>query len=392
MVAAGRQRRGFGALRKLPSGRYQASFVGPDLQRYTADTTFTAKTDAEGWLWERRREIEDGTWQAPAAAQAARKRDQRAETFEAYATHWVANRTNDHGEPLRPSTRTQYEGLLDKYLLPTLGELRLTDITKDVVRDWYHDTDVLNRKATPRAASKAYGLFRAIMNSAVDEGLISASPVHLRGAGYAPKRRQLEPASLQELDVIVANMPEQHRLQVLLASWCAMRYGEIAELRRKDVRISRKADAATGTVRIRRAVVFLTGDVRVGPPKTDAGIRDVAIPPHILPAVEDHLERFAQKGAEGLLFPSTLGKHQWPSVVEHHFRVAREFAGRPELRFHDLRHTGAVMAAQQGATLADLQARLGHSTANAALLYQHTAKGRDQLIAERLSQLAEPGA
>lgn len=49
--------------------------------------------------------------------------------------------------------------------------------------------------------------------------------------------------------------------------------------------------------------------------------------------------------------------------------------------------TGAVMAAQQGATLADLQARLGHSTANAALLYQPTAKARDQLIAESLSKL-----
>jgi len=45
------------------------------------------------------------------------------------------------------------------------------------------------------------------------------------------------------------------------------------------------------------------------------------------------------------------------------------------------------MAAQQGATLADLQARLDHSTANAALLYQHTAKGRDQLIAESLPKL-----
>jgi len=63
--------------------------------------------------------------------------------------------------------------------------------------------------------------------------------------------------------------------------------------------------------------------------------------------------------------------------------------GRPDLRFHDLRHTGAVMAAQQGATLADLQARLGHSTANAALLYQHPAKGRQQLIAENLSRLVD---
>lgn len=46
------------------------------------------------------------------------------------------------------------------------------------------------------------------MNSAVDEDLIEASPVHIRGAGYQPKRRRLEPGSIEELDVIVENMPE----------------------------------------------------------------------------------------------------------------------------------------------------------------------------------------
>jgi len=53
------------------------------------------------------------------------------------------------------------------------------------------------------------------------------------------------------------------------------------------------------------------------------------------------------------------------------------------------RHTGTVMAAQAGATMADVQARLGHSTAAAALRYLHTAQGRDALIAKRLSELAQ---
>ncbi|HBX82376.1 MAG TPA: hypothetical protein DEG88_04430 [Propionibacteriaceae bacterium] len=62
-----------------------------------------------------------------------------------------------------------------------------------------------------------------------------------------------------------------------------------------------------------------------------------------------------------------------------YFKQAAAIAGLSDLRFHDLRHAGAVMAAQQGATVADIQAQLGHSTANAALLDQHTAEGRDQL-------------
>lgn len=67
---------------------------------------------------------------------------------------------------------------------------------------------------------------------------------------------------------------------------------------------------------------------------------------------------------------------------------ARDAAGRPDLRFHDLRHTGAVLAAATGATLAELMARLGHSTAGAALRYQHAAAERDKVIAAALSKLA----
>jgi integrase len=68
---------------------------------------------------------------------------------------------------------------------------------------------------------------------------------------------------------------------------------------------------------------------------------------------------------------------------------ARKAAGRDDLRFHDLRHTGAVLAAQQGATIAELMARLGHTTPQMAIKYQHASLDRDAEIARRLSALAE---
>ena len=148
-------------------------------------------------------------------------------------------------------------------------------------------------------------------------------------------------------------------------------------------------DCEEPVIQVRRAVIFLQGSKEVGRPKSDAGIRNVAILPHVIPAVVEHLRHHAARGPSCLLFPADGGGHLWPSVVQKHFRLAREGANRPDLRFHDLRHTGAVLAAQQGATIADLQARLGHSTAAAALLYQHTAEGRDQLIAQRLSALLD---
>jgi integrase len=78
------------------------------------------------------------------------------------------------------------------------------------------------------------------------------------------------------------------------------------------------------------------------------------------------------------MHPRTFGKA---------FDKARAAAERPDLHFHDLRHTGAVLAAQTGATLAELMARLGHSTPGAAMRYQHAAADRDRAIAEALSKM-----
>jgi len=78
------------------------------------------------------------------------------------------------------------------------------------------------------------------------------------------------------------------------------------------------------------------------------------------------------------------------TVARNRFAMSgrsRRRAGRPDLRVHDLRHTGATMAARAGATLAELQERLGHSSVDAALRYQHAARGRDQEIAAALSAM-----
>jgi Phage integrase family. len=76
------------------------------------------------------------------------------------------------------------------------------------------------------------------------------------------------------------------------------------------------------------------------------------------------------------------------NTVRRHWMKAREAAGRPTMRIHDLRHTGAVLAALAGATSKESQDRLGHLTADAANRYQHVARGRDVEIAKKLSELA----
>ena len=192
---------------------------------------------------------------------------------------------------------------------------------------------------------------------------------------------------------------------VLLASWCALRFGELTELRRRDIIIVEPTEAELcnalhngaeapepfGVVRVERAVVRIESGFQPTTPKSDAGRRDVEIPPHLLPAIKAHLDKFVDPDKDGLLFPAAHGGHLAPASLYRHFYKARSAAKRDDLRWHDLRHSGAVLAAATGATLAELMARLGHSTPAAALLYQHAAQGRDRKIAALLSKLASNG-
>ena len=191
-------------------------------------------------------------------------------------------------------------------------------------------------------------------------------------------------ATLEELTAITSAMPVRYRPMVMLAAWCALRFGELTELRRRDL------DLRGAVIHVRRGVVRAEGLVIVGTPKSDAGIRDVAIPPHLIPMLRDHLDGMPARGRDALIFPARDGQsHIAPSTLYKVFYPARHAAGRPDLRWHDLRHTGAVLASQTGATLAELMGRLGHSTPQAALRYQHAAQGRDAEIAAALSKIAE---
>jgi integrase len=373
------RRRSFGRIRQGRSKRWEAAYIGPDNALHHAPATFVAKIDAEAWLAEERRLISVGAWTPPEHRGALTINV----TLAAYAEPWLADRT------LKPRTREHYQFLLDRMILPGLGDKPLKGLTPVTIRAWHAE---LGAK-TPTLRAHAYGLLRTILTTAVHDGLIPSNPAHIRGAGNSKRVHKIKPLTLPELEALVAAMPERLRLLVLLAAWCGLRFGELTELRRSDL------DLKNGRIKIRRAVVHVNGKAIVGTPKSDAGIRDVAIPPHLLPTVKAHIAEHAQFGRDGLLFPAKDGGHLVPSSLYGRaptrtrggwgFYAARDGAKRPDLRFHDLRHTGAVLAAATGATLAELMARLGHSTQGAALRYQHAAQDRDLEIARRLSAMVE---
>ncbi|MGV0646721.1 site-specific integrase [Mycolicibacterium sp. XJ2546] len=359
-----RKRRGFGRLRKLPSGRWQAAYTGPDAKVHKAPRTYATEDDAIGWLNIQRRKIELGTWGAVERSDGV--------TLRTYGQAWIEQRQ------LRPRTRQHYESMLERLILPDLGDLKMVALTPARVREWHAALG----SEHPTRNAHAYALLHAICSTAVQDEVLDANPCRIRAAMQTKRRRNIALLAPAEVERLAEAMPDHLRASVLLAAWCGLRWGETAELRRGDL------NRDCSTLRVHRAVTYRAGTFHIGEPKTAAGVRDVAVPPHIRPMLKEHLKNHVGRGARALLFPGDGGEHLRADQYRTHWEKARAAIGKPNLRVHDLRHVGAVLAAQSGATTAELMHRLGHTTPQMALRYQHVAEGRDAAIAEAMSKAA----
>ncbi len=119
-------------------------------------------------------------------------------------------------------------------------------------------------------------------------------------------------------------------------------------------------------------------------PKSAASLRTVALPGPLRDAFVDHVRKFVSEDTESLIFVTSKGTvPAWSNITEMLHR-ATATAGVPSMRFHDLRHCAQVLAAESGAALAELMARMGHSTPNAAQVYMHARAERDAILADAL--------
>jgi integrase len=418
--------RRFGNIRKLPSGRYQARYLGPDGRMRSHPETFERKGDAAKALTLIEAEMSRGNWTDPAGSKVK---------LGAYARTWITQRPG-----LRARTVDLYRWLLAKHIEPHLGEVPVGKISTQVVRQWR--ATLLSQGVSVTMAAKAYRLLRAVLMTAVEEDkILPHNPCRIRGAGdeHAAERPVLTVAQVFELAGLVGcravgnvrklptggyrlrfgrhgemrtlpevfrtrtdaeralwamardgradrNYDRRYRALILLATFASLRWGEATALRRCDL------DLDAGTVRVRATFIERsTGEILLGAPKSKAGRRVVGIPAVIIPLLRNHLAVFTGPDPGALIFPGVKGgplrrgnfnrSAAWPHAV-----TAMGMGG---LHFHDLRHTGNAFAASGGAGLKDLMARMGHDSERAALIYQHEARGADRAITNAINAHVE---
>jgi integrase len=366
----GPKTRHFGNIRKRSSGRYQARYRGPDGRMRSAPYTFARKSEAVRWLTLKEAEITQGDWIDP---------DSSRVLFGAYADQWLNDRV------LKIRTVELYRGLLKNHILRTLGDSRLGDIDEAAMRRWRKERLdaglTADRPFGPVTVAKAYRLLHAIFTTAADDRLVRRNPCRIDGAGKeeSPER---EVASLPVVFAVADALPVRYRALALLATFAALRWGELVGLRRENI------DLDACEIRIVQTTAEPDrGSLRAQTPKSRAGQRTVAFPAELVPELRWHLERFAQPGPYGLVFVGPKGAPLRRSNFRPIWHTATAKAGIPALHFHDLRHVGGTLAATTGASLKELMARLGHSSTRAALIYQHATRDRDQAIAKALGGL-----
>ena len=381
-------RRSFGKILKMRSGRFQASYVDHAGTRRYAPDTFATRAEADNWLSNLRSRLNSNE-----------RIDQEvaAQTFEEYAVTWLL----DKRETVKPKTAELYAGIIDQHLTPFLGAYPIKDITPNVVKEWRRwllgrfqaraeAGTMPNRKATGETrTAQAYRLLHNIMATAVRDQAITVNPCNIVGAGSSSSKER-EPATLAEIDIIAGQMSERYRALVYVAAWTGLRFSELAGLTRGDVVLTRlETGELSYRINVDKQTYRIKGKLYEKMPlKTEAGKRVVFLPPHMTDVLAEHMEQFTGAGNDAYVFTSRNGTPISENTINKRFRLARQEAKRDDLRFHDLRHTCATMAAQAGATIKELMHMMGHSTERAALIYQHATDERNRQIAADLSNLA----
>lgn len=382
-----------------PGGKYRARLRRDGILHSLG--TFDTLTDARAALDIARGELARGTFVPPAVVRARRKEERAARRAQAAAD---ARTVRDMAEAwlswqeergLKVGSVYTYRRHLEAHFLPTFGDRPVGGVTALDLNDWL---DVLERDLGADGAARIHrdvsALFKWATGDAAElprafQPWLLTSPVPPLAARRLRRpnlpRRNRTVLSDAEVAALADLMPPADRLAVLLSGWCALRIGEVLAVRRRHV-----TEDPDGTVwlRVEAQVQARGSGVREESPKSEAGRREVPVPPVIVDDLRAHLAEHAAEGPDGLLFPRVGGGNRLnnPNTVRKRFNAAlatmndaRRQKGEPAVEnftWHGLRHTALTRLGQAGATTAELKAYAGHADGASVEVYQHAERRR----------------
>jgi integrase len=371
------RRRTFGHVRRLPSGRWQASYLNPaTATRVHALSTFERKADAGLWLASIEADLARGEHVGFELAQRG---------FSEWAQDWVS------GLQVKPKTLAGYTSCLRNHVLPNFGHLAVANIT---YRDCKRFVDeMLAAGHAPGTVGEARKVLRLVLREALRSDAIRRNPAD--GVRVARGRRQemvfLSAEEVLRLADEIAHPPRPawdrakawpaYGLLVRVTAWTGLRAGEVGALRVGRVHLM------DPTIEVSESVAEIAGELVYGPPKTYAR-RRIPLPTDLAAELAEQCAARPQDPTAFVFSAPGGGPLRHGNFFNRFFKpaVARSDLD-PRTRFHDLRHTAAALMIAEGAHLLAVKQRLGHSTIQVtADLYGHLFPSLEAALTDRLNE------
>ena len=278
---------------------------------------------------------------------------------------WIDFWYQNYSAPkLRPTTQACYSGRIYTHIIPSIGNIPLNKLTQNDLQQFYARLKKSGRKKhvdkfgeglSDRMVRSCHTTCRTALEKAVTEGLIRINPAI--GCKLPPKKaKEMQVLTPPEITRFLIQAREEGYYELfLLELTTGMRRGEILALKWRDLNLK------TGELHISRQVLKVNGKVLISTPKTKSSNRMILLPTEML----ELLAELKTRTDSEWIFPSPLDLTQprHPSAVYHRFQKILERANCKRVRFHDLRHTFATMALENGMDIKTLSAMIGHVSA-----------------------------
>ncbi len=293
---------------------------------------------------------------------------------------------------VRASTAELYETIVNAYVVPHIGTVRLQELAPAHLKSLYKTLQTSGRRGgqplAPKTIRNVHTTLHRALRDAVEEELVIrnvADAVRLTKVEWtAPAHWNAE----QVASFVTATKDDRlGPLWFILAS-TGLRRGEALALRWPDLSLDH------GRASVHRSLAWVRKQPAFGEPKTKAGRRTVPLPAETVTVLKAHRKRQAAEQLAagelwkdlGLVFSLEDGSPVPPKRVTKAFGRAVERAGLPKLTPHGLRHTFATVALEEGVLTKVVADVLGHSSASiTADLYSHTTEPSTRDASERVA-------
>ena len=289
---------------------------------------------------------------------------------------------------IRPTTQVNYENQIERHIRPDIGRIPLNRLTQNDLQQFYarqkaggrqFRADRFGAGLSDQMIRGCHALCRASLEKALTEGLIRVNPAV--GCKLPPKKaREMQVLTREEMQRFMIQAKADGYFELFLLEFSTgLRRGEIAALQWNDLNLR------TGELHISRQATTVGGKIQIYAPKTKSSIRTVRLPPAITAVLAALKERTDSRW----IFPSPVKEDapRHPAAIRKLLGRILERAECKHIRFHDLRHTFATIALQNGMDVKTLSAMIGHISAETTLnIYTHITDDMQKNAADKIER------